>query len=272
MTIRTVAFGVGLSFLLNVTDGAQGKELPGATDALGGFGLPDQGGTRLLLIPYLARPELINTALCSDGRRVPVQFVRRQVEASNSGGRQTWHSLDKLAGSVFAVIGGTVDPDVPCFLASEALLAGAAVLTMAPPESPGACLQRGRFATLRDRQVVHCWPVARLVPDKQVVLLEFERRGKDALASLVVIDGSRTIFADLHAEFRGPGEDLWRADDEGVLSPQGFTIVCALQRGGWLALGTDWAAFEGRSLSLWISADNDRFTRVIGDYWYQAPR
>lgn len=49
-------------------------------------------------------------------------------------------------------------------------------------------------------------------------------------------------------------------------------VVCALQRGGWYALGTAWQTAEGRLLSLWISDGSDRFTKVINDYWYQAPR
>ena len=107
--------------------------------------------------------------------------------------------------------------------------------------------------------------------EKHIALLEFERRGTDALASLVFVDGSRTLFADIHAEFRGVGEDLWRVDDGGVLSPDGLTIVCALQRAGWYALGTAWAGAEGRLLSLWISDGNERFTKILNDYWYQAP-
>jgi hypothetical protein len=261
-----------MSFLMNVVGGAQVHDLPGATDSHGGFGLSDQRGSRLLVIPKLERPELLTAALCGDGRRVPVQFDRRQVAGSNSDGRQTWRSFDTLAGSVFTVLGDTVDRDAPCFLASEALLAGSAVLSIAAPEEPGACVQLGRFAALRDRSVVHCWPLARLAQEKQVALLEFERRGKDALASIVFVDGSRAMFADFSAEFRGAGEDLWRVDDGGVLSPEGLTIVCALQRGGWYALGTAWAGAEGRLLSLWVSEGSERFTKVINDHWYQAPR
>lgn len=222
-------------------------------------------------MPKVARPELLKAALCSGGGRVPVQFDR-QVEGASSDGRQTPRNFDRLAGSVFTVLGTAVDPDTPCFLASEALLAGSAVLSIAAPEGAGACLQPGRFAALRARPVVHCWPLARLAADKQVVLLEFERRGKDALASLVLLAGPRTIFADVHAEFRRAGESLWRVDDGGVLSPQDFTIVCAVQRGDWYALGTAWAGAEGRSLSLWISGGTDAFAKVVNDYWYQAPK
>lgn len=271
MNIRAGLSACCLAFLMNVGGGAQVQDLPGATDGHGGFGLPDQRGSRLLLIPNLARPELLKAALCGGGRRVAVRFERRQAEGANDG-RQTWRNFDTLAGSVYAVLGNTVDSDAPCFLATEALLAGSAVLGVAAPEGSGACLQPGRFATLRGRPVVHCWPLARLSREKQVALLEFERRGKDALASPVVVDGSRTMFADVHAEFRGAGADLWRADDGGVLSPEGLKVVCALQRGSWYALGTAWAGAEGRLLSLWVSEGSEQFTRVINDYWYQAPK
>lgn len=285
MTNRAALLGLCVSCLMSLVGGAPVQDLPSATDAHGGFGLPDQRGGRLLLVsgpggrdsaltgamPPLARPELLKTAFCGGGRRVAVQFERRQGEGANDG-RQTWRNFDTVAGSVYTVLGDPVDPDAPCFLAGEALLAGRAVLNIAAPEGPGACLQPGRFATLRDRPVVHCWPLARVASDKQVALLEFERRGKDALASLVVVDGSRTMFADFPAEFRGAGEDLWRADDGGTLSPEGLKIVCALQRGGWYALGTTWNGAEGRVLSLWISDGRERFTKAINDYWYQAPR
>jgi hypothetical protein len=110
-----------------------------------------------------------------------------------------------------------------------------------------------------------------MAPGKDVALLEFARRGKDALASLVFVDGARTMFADYPAEFRREGEDLWRADDGGVLSPEGFQLVCALRRGGWYALGIAWSGSEGQSLSLWISDGSERFTKVVNDYWYQLP-
>jgi hypothetical protein len=111
-----------------------------------------------------------------------------------------------------------------------------------------------------------------MAPEKEVALLEFDRREKDALASLVFVDGARTVFADYPAEFRGAGQDLWRVEDGGVLSPEGIGLVCALQRGGWYALGIAWSGAEGQSLSLWISEDGQRFTKVLNDYWYQAAR
>jgi hypothetical protein len=270
VTIRTGLTALCFTGLV-ITGGAQIRDLPGATDSHGGFALPDQRGGRLLQVRETARPERSRTALCSGGRRVGVQFDRRQVERANDG-RQTGANFDTLAGSVYIVLGDAVDLDATCFLPSETLLAGSAMLSVAAPDGPGACLQRARFATQRDRPVVRCWPLARLASEKHVALLEFERRGKDALASIVVVDGSRTMFADLPAEFRGAREDLWRADDGGVLTPDGLQIVCVLQRGDWYALATAWQGAEGRVLSLWISEGSQRFTKVLDDYWYQAPK
>lgn len=271
MIIQTSLSGLSFCLLLAGVGGAQVQNVPSATEAHGGFGLPDQSGARLLLIAHLARPEILKTALCSGGHRLTIQFERGQAGRDSGSGRATPARFDELAGNVFTVLAGQVDRDATCFLASEPFLAGSTLLSVTAPGGSGACVQRGRFATLRDRPVIHCWPIARMAPGKQVALLEFGRRGKEALASLVFVDGSRTIFADYPAEFRGEGQDLWRADDGGVLSPEGFEIVSALQRGDWYALAIAWRGAEGQSLSLWISERNEWFTEVINDYWYQAP-
>ena len=271
MSLRTGLTRLLLCVSIVAVSGGQAQELPSATEGHGGFGLVDQSGTRLLLIHNLSQPELLKTALCSGGRRFPVQFERRQVEREGHNGRQTPYNFDNLAGSVFSLLTGKADREATCFLAGGPLLAGSRVLGVAAPVGSGACVQRDRFGTLRGRRVVHCWPIARLAPGKQIALLEFERREKDALASLVFVDGTRAMFADYPAEFRGAGEDLWRADDGGVLSPEGFDIVYALQRGGWHALGIAWSGSEGQSLSLWISERSERFTKAINDYWYQLP-
>ena len=71
VTLHAVIICFGLSFLMSVADKAQDQRVPGATEDYGGFGLPDQRGARLLILPNLARPELLKTALCGGGRRVP---------------------------------------------------------------------------------------------------------------------------------------------------------------------------------------------------------
>ena len=91
-----------------------------------------------------------------------------------------------------------------------------------------------------------------------------------ALASVVVRDGARLLFADFPAKFRGEGEDIWRVDDGGELDPQYIRVVFLLRRGASIVLGIDWAGTEGNDLSVFVS-DVDRFTKAIEDYWYRAP-
>ena len=119
--------------------------------------------------------------------------------------------------------------------------------------------------------MVHCYPIGLVDGRVHVVLVEFERRGTNALASLVLVDGRRAIFDDYEAEYRGPGSDLWRVDDEGQLSPEGFRLVTALRRGTQWMLAVSWAGTEGVSLSFLVANQADRFTTVLRDYWYQVP-
>jgi hypothetical protein len=219
------------------------------------------------------QPALLHTALCSAGGRFPVQFERSQTEREDYNGRATPHNFDKLAGNVFRVLEGKIESGASCFLISDSLLSSATVLTAERPEASGRCdadTQR-RLTLSRSREVVNCWPIARLPEERRLVLVEFIRRDKDALASVALIDRDGMIFADYPRVFHGEGQTLWRADDDGILRPEGFQVVFLLQRGNFYALGLNWSAAEGASLTVLVSNRNDRFTEVIRDYWYWAP-
>ncbi len=109
-------------------------------------------------------------------------------------------------------------PDATCFLAYEGI-AQSLALAIHTPGSADGCLasQRVQYSRARSRAVVHCWTVARVGADRAIALLEFERRGKDALAALVLFDPQHPVFADYPAEFRNDESDLWRVDDGGKL-------------------------------------------------------
>jgi hypothetical protein len=251
----------------------RGQELPRATMEYGAFAFPDSSGTRLLTVADPSQPAMLRTALCNGGGRFTVQFERRQAEIKGHNGRQTPYNFDKLAGDVFAVPQRKIEESASCFLASDGLLSSATVL---PAESPAGSSECGPdvrlgLASSRSRPVVNCYAIARLPADRRLLLVEFARRDKDALASLVLVDHDRMIFADYPAVFRGKGEDLWRVDDGGVLSAEGFRVVFLLQRGTFYALGINWLGSEGGSLAVFVSNGDNRFTRVIADYWYWMP-
>ena len=265
---------VAAIWLLSLPAGGLGaQELPRATMQYGVFAFADPSGTRLLSPAGLPQPELFRAAICSGGQRFSVRFERRQASQEGNNGREWSGNFDKLAGDVFAVSPGRVYKDAVCFLASDALLSSATVLRTGAPAGQSQCDSDvpGRLASSRNRKVVNCRVMASLPEDRSLVLAEFARQDKDALASVVLIDRERMIFADYHAEYRGEGESLWRVDDGGALDLTAFGVVFLLQRGNFYALGIAWSGAEGLNLSAFVSSGGASFTKVIADYWYQAP-
>jgi hypothetical protein len=263
-----------IAMWLHIVAAVFGQGLPASTAEHGAFAFPDMAGTRLLVTSTLSQPGSLETALCGGKVRGPAVFERRQFDHPGGTGRQTPRTFDDLAGSVFRFTAGKLANTDTCFLATGSLLSGAAVVPIVGQGDAAACAPRAgrQLASLRGRPVVKCWVIARLQHDRQIVLAEFVRRGKDALASVVLMEGERSIFADFAAEYRGAGQDLWRVDDGGVLVPAGLDVVFVLERGAFRALAIGWSGAEGVSLSLFV-ADRQTgfFSAVIKDYWYRAP-
>jgi hypothetical protein len=216
--------------------------------------------------------EHVRNALCGNGRSVPVRFDHRQVERKDNDGRQLPSHFDKLGGDVFRIIGATVEVTATCFLVGNGWISGATVVPMQTAEQHAGCGNgvEARLAESKGRAVVRCFPLGRLGKEGRVVLAEFARVGNDALASVVMV-GGRLLFGNYSAEFRGAGADLWRVDDGGELSAEGFHVVFVAHRRDRFALATDWAGTEGRSLALFVSASGNGLNRVVEDYWYQLP-
>jgi hypothetical protein len=248
------------------------QDLPSATPQHGSFAFPNSAGTQLLATSDLAQPASLHTALCNGGRRLKVELERRQNERANDG-RQWAANFDKLAGAIFRIPEDKVDESAGCFLASDALLSSATVLPATPDSKHTACEAglRSRIASSRSRQVSNCSTIATLAEGKRLILVEFERRGKDALAAIALVDGERMTFADYPAVFSGNGESLWRVDDGGRISPDDFRIVFLLQKGTGYTMGVEWLGAEGESLGVFVSAGDNRFTQVIEDSWYRSP-
>ena len=259
------------ALLILIALGLRAQEPPPSTAELGAFALPDPDGARLLSLAPLADPASLHTALCTGGRRFTVRFERHQEQGPGYNGRQTPANFDLLPGSLYRVLDGKV-PDVACFLAAAPLLSSAAILPVQASASPKACdpAVQNRIAASRGRPVQRCWSLAADSDRRQLLLVEFERRDKDALAAVVLLDDDRIVSAGYPAVFDGEGKDLWRVDDGGRLSPEGWSIVFLLRRAGEYTLGVAWQAGEGASLAVFAS-HGDSFSQVLADYWYQSP-
>jgi hypothetical protein len=271
-----------------------GADLPRATAALGGFAFPDRAGSRLMLLGEVARPfpgelpftELlpaagtIRTAYCAGGTSHPITFERRQLADGKGNGRQQSYQFDHLDGLVFGVNDGvTLTEHEGCFLAADAFARSLAVIPVVsltrkswPPETPACSASLTKdIASRRKREVANCWAIAESPAQAglQVVLVEFARQGKDALASLVVVDGGTTVFADQQGD-ASRGDSVWRVSDGGVLQPDAFKIVFLAKRAGRLVLAVHWQAEEGSALML-LESNGETFRQLLQEYWYQMP-
>jgi hypothetical protein len=239
----------------------------------GAFAMPDESGTRLIATAEIADPAAVRKALCSDGRTIPVRYDHRQSEREGANGRQVPSQFDQLAGDVFRVSRGHIGVTAACFLAGPGWMSRTVVPVKAH-EKNGACgaAIESRITASRKRAVMSCFSLVRLAGDRRVLLVEFKRDGDNALASIILMDRNRVLFADYPATFRGDGQDLWRVDDGGKLSAEGFHVIFVAQEGQQYSLGVSWAGTEGRSLAVFLSGSDNVFNRVIEDYWYQMPK
>ncbi len=237
------------------------------------FAFPNEGGTRLLTTASLDAPAAYHTALCTGGRRAMVEFDHNQGERPASNGRQTPQNFDNIAGTVFRVVGPAVAPGATCAIADGAFVAGAVSVPVRRSTQDSRCSNAlySHFQSDKNRPVVACWPIAASDQGVHIAVIEFARRLSSALASLVVIDGERRLYIDFPAEFRGPGADLWRADDGGEIHPEGFEVVFLLKRGDAYVLGIDWKGAEGSALSIWGAEPGTQFKEVLTDFWYRSP-
>lgn len=237
------------------------------------FGLPDEQGARLLVTSEIAAPEALRIALCSGGQRLSVQFEGRQPQGRNTTHRATPQNFAQTAGAVFRIAGGKVIPDATCVLADESFLAGATVVRLDSPAQNARCSQAAypQFQADKNRPVVGCWPIAESGTGIQVAIIEFSRRLTQALASLIVIDGDRRMYIDYPADFKGPGESLWRVDDGGDIHADAFEVVFLLKRGSTYVLAIDWGGAEGNALSVQTAEGGGQFKEVVRDFWYRSP-
>lgn len=240
----------------------------------GVFCFADSSGTLLLAPPDMSEPASMTTAVCKGGRRVAVEFIGRRQATAADNGRQMAYNFRAQAGTVFRVRGRAVEADETCFLTSDSMIVGAVPESVGPVSDSLFCSvkNRGRLAALRNRAVVRCWALRDVGEEHEVGLVEFARRGPDALASLVVIGPGGAVFEDFPAKAQKGTEDLWRVDDQGEMSPDGFEVLFALRSQKSYILGVSWGGTEGESLLLLVGQRGERFTQCAGGYRYTAPR
>jgi hypothetical protein len=200
-----------------------------------------------------------------------VAYARKQPRLPAGTGRQTRSNFANEAGDVFRVTGSAAQDDGTCYLTADSGLAFSA--NRAGGAGSGACDPDWlRLASqARGRNALHCWPLAGARPDVQIFAMEFAVVDTSALASLVLAVPGRLVFQNFPATYKGPGQDIWRVDDEGHLSPTAFTVLFVGRlRGTWF-MGVTWAGGEGEDDYLLAADSADAFRTVKLTYRYWAP-
>jgi hypothetical protein len=281
---------------------SQAEELSPASPTIGGFAFTDRQRARLLLLPQPYPPSKmpvapgfaemvsaapsIDTAFCAGGARVPIRFESQQQADDRASGRQTSFGFDHLGGLVFSVLGPGLggrsdDRGVNCLVTTGVYgrtldpVTYRSVKTGRYPEVVPECeaALASAIATNRRRPLRKCWNLtaAADATAPRVLVVEFARQGDEALASLVVTDGSRLIFADQHGSYADrDGTSVWRVDDPGTIEPDWFDVLLIARRGREVVVAFSWGAPEGTVVRL-LESHGDRFTIVLGESWYQAP-
>jgi hypothetical protein len=265
-----LVIAIGIAVVASLAGNAgHAQDVSAWTEQHGAFAFPDETGTRLLSTAEIPKPDQLHTALCTGGGRVAIRFLGRQTESANSTHRQTSDNFAHTAGSAFRIVDRSVNPSVVCFLAADSFIAGTAPVPLRRAADGSRCSRDlyPDFESAKQRPV----PIAESPAGADVVLVEFARRLRYALASLAVVDRDRRMYVDYPADFTGPGADLWRVDDGGEIHARDFESVFLMTRGSSYLMAIAWSAAEGIALSLLISEEEHDFRQVISDSWYRSP-
>ena len=237
----------------------------------GTFAYVDSSGTQLLALGTLADPATVVGAVCPGGRVLPVRYDRRQRGQRDDSHREVVSNFSREPGIVFRLTRGKAEADQTCYLSADSVLLAQAVGVTRLGLS--ACLtpQASRLAVSKQRQVVHCWRLARSAADAELLAVQFATIDSSALASLVVVRDSSLLFQDFPAVYRGAHESVWRVDDGGVFSPEAFTILFVAQLSHAYVMAITWAGAEGESDELLVADSTHMFRTVVRDYRYRVP-
>ncbi len=233
------------------------------------FGYADGSGRRLLIVEPIDNAPALTSALCPGGKPVAVKHVGRKESKPGDTGRDGAANFDHAAGHHYEIAQGSTSPDVTCLLMEPSFLEGRTLLV---PESlqnhPASPADRERIAGRRARKVTNAWELVRLDDSARVLLVEFERRGSDCLASLVLLTPARLVFDDHLAEYDEFG--TWRVDDGGVIEPMWFDIPFVYKVGSEYGIGVAWTGAEGINLRM-IESAGEAFTVRAEGYRYLSP-
>lgn len=244
---------LAVAILLCVPHGIKGEEAPDSRPPVV-FGFTDKDGARVLaewpeFTPPID-PRTLTTAVCSSNLRVPVAFAAYQAARPGDTGRQVAENFDRAEGSVYRVTQGKLPANATCILVGPRFLATRRIAGV-KTAGTGACdaaLVR-RVVRERLRPVTRCSRLAILEETDHFLLVEFQKKGDDSLAALVLVSPQGLTFSEYPAKCEA-GASCWREGDGGAIDARHFHIVAAFHTSTGYELTVAWDGPEGQLTTL----------------------
>ena len=239
----------------------------------GALGFADASGSRLLVdSPSEGKvpSQGYNLAVGYHGQRLAVRYMSVQERNDADNGRQTARNFDYLPGSLYEIVEGKATPNETYFLTMAQDMPEAAQLGMTSireEQTPAALVRR--LENTRKRQIQHIWPLEQIDSQGKLYLVQFEPKGHELLASLVLDSKEGLIMQDYPAQLEG--YSAWRVDDGGEVMPEMFSFLWAVRTSEGFMLGVQWMGAEGESVTF-LSREQNQFTELDVTYGrYMSP-
>jgi hypothetical protein len=255
----------------------QGTASP-ATEQLS-FAFANASGTALLsamiddgrMVPEVNQ---LDKAVCPNNAVLSIAFDSHQPSGPKDNGRDRSHNFDQREGYKFRVVQGKANEDGSCLITNQSFLLGKQFLSVENEAPPIPCdaQTRSQLVGKQKRGLYSCRQIAQLGTAIRLLVAEFDRRGNDLLAAIVVKTVDRLIVYELPAKFDEQNVTGWRVADDGRIENTRFTSLFALQNESTreIELGVQWEAEEGIYLML-LGSSGGRFQEVYKGYRYTMP-
>ncbi len=244
------------------------------------FGFADEQGTKLMALTDgieqgAARTENLEgyrLAIGEGGGQVlRIRYEKHQTRTEQDNGRQAAYNFNNMEGDLYAIEEGRATPNESYFLVAPEQFDAASLIPLKPSTDralPDDVAKK--IAEEKERAIEQGWLLDHGQDGQRIYVVQFQRQGKDMLASLVWQEGERLIFLDYPATY--DEFSTWRVDDGGEISPDMFRFLFAA-RGAedGIVLGVQWLGAEGENLRI-VSSSGDRFEETgISDGRYLSP-
>lgn len=177
-----------------------------------------------------------------------LKYVKYQKEGKQSNQRNVASNITQDAGAWFDVVNGKFKENESCLLIEKDAFQGHTFLPYKPVEQGKFSDKRIRKVTeFKKRKVIKQGLIGEISPCVQIGLVEFERTGKNVLASIVMTTPNGLVFKDFPATYVD-GVWTWSVDDGGEIDPQMFNILFVTKSKTGYTLGLEWIDVEGSTL------------------------